>query len=248
MRFKTLFAVCALFGSLFQSSPSLSETLRTAWLGEHEAFLTWYAKEKGWDKEAGLDIIMLRVRFRQEPHRKRQGLRLAIAGWRGGSSHAATMSDQVEVIAIANDESSANMILTAPTADPCGKGIQSRFPECLRDARIRQGQAHPVPQKNVGPLSARQMGSPRSGLRRRTSRSRNWNRHPPSARSRTGTAISSPSGRRSPARPKRSGSKLRRIRRIAVQRSRAPCRGSRVHGKESGRRACVFESLPAGCG
>lgn len=47
MRFKTLFAVCALFGSLFQSSPSLSETLRTAWLGEHEAFLTWYAKEKG---------------------------------------------------------------------------------------------------------------------------------------------------------------------------------------------------------
>lgn len=60
MRFKTLFAVCALFGSLFQSSPSLSETLRTAWLGEHEAFLTWYAKEKGWDKEAGLDIIMLR--------------------------------------------------------------------------------------------------------------------------------------------------------------------------------------------
>ena len=52
MRFKTLFAVCALFGSLFQSSPALSETLRTAWLGEHEAFLTWYAKEKGWDKEA----------------------------------------------------------------------------------------------------------------------------------------------------------------------------------------------------
>ena len=47
MRFKTLFAVCALFGSLFQSSPALSETLRTAWLGEHEAFLTWYAKEKG---------------------------------------------------------------------------------------------------------------------------------------------------------------------------------------------------------
>ena len=24
--------------------------LRTAWLDEHEAFLVWYAKEKGWDK------------------------------------------------------------------------------------------------------------------------------------------------------------------------------------------------------
>lgn len=30
----------------------------TAWLGEHEAFLMWYAKEKGWDAEAGLDIQM----------------------------------------------------------------------------------------------------------------------------------------------------------------------------------------------
>ena len=33
--------------------------LRTAWLDEHEAFLIWYAKEKGWDKEEGLDIEML---------------------------------------------------------------------------------------------------------------------------------------------------------------------------------------------
>lgn len=30
----------------------------TAWLDEHETFLMWYAKEKGWDKEAGLDIEM----------------------------------------------------------------------------------------------------------------------------------------------------------------------------------------------
>ena len=28
----------------------------TGWLDEHETFLMWYAKEKGWDKEAGLDI------------------------------------------------------------------------------------------------------------------------------------------------------------------------------------------------
>lgn len=25
-------------------------------MDEHETFLIWYAKEKGWDKEAGLDI------------------------------------------------------------------------------------------------------------------------------------------------------------------------------------------------
>ena len=28
----------------------------TAWMDEHETFLIWYAKEKGWDKEAGLDV------------------------------------------------------------------------------------------------------------------------------------------------------------------------------------------------
>ena len=27
---------------------------------EHETFAVWYAKEKGWDKEAGLDLSMLR--------------------------------------------------------------------------------------------------------------------------------------------------------------------------------------------
>lgn len=28
----------------------------TAWMDEHETFLIWYAKEKGWDKEVGLDL------------------------------------------------------------------------------------------------------------------------------------------------------------------------------------------------
>ena len=114
MRFKTLFAVCALFGSLFQSSPSLSQTLRTAWLGEHEAFLTWYAKEKGWDKEAGLDIIMLRFDSGKSLIENVRAYDWAIAGCGAVPAMQATMSDQVEVIAIANDESSANMILTRP--------------------------------------------------------------------------------------------------------------------------------------
>ena len=98
MRFKTLFAVCALFGSLFQSSPSLSETLRTAWLGEHEAFLTWYAKEKGWDKEAGLDIIMLRFDSGKSLIENVRAYDWAIAGCGAVPAMQATMSDQVEVM------------------------------------------------------------------------------------------------------------------------------------------------------
>jgi len=30
--------------------------MKTAWMDEHETFLVWYAKEKGWDKEEGLDL------------------------------------------------------------------------------------------------------------------------------------------------------------------------------------------------
>ena len=232
MRFKTLFAVCALFGSLFQSSPSLSETLRTAWLGEHEAFLTWYAKEKGWDKEAGLDIIMLRFDSGKSLIENVRAYDWAIAGCGAVPAMQATMSDQVEVIAIANDESSANMILTRPESPILAER------DSIPNSRMSSVRPNPsrassscAPKKRR-PAICSTNGSPRSGLRRRTSRSRNWNRHPPSARSRTGTAISSPSGRRSPVKPKRSGSKLRRIRRIAVQRS--PCSLSRIARSRKG--------------
>lgn len=33
--------------------------IRTAWMDSYETFAIWYAKEKGWDKEAGLDIDIL---------------------------------------------------------------------------------------------------------------------------------------------------------------------------------------------
>ena len=32
--------------------------LKTAWLGEHEAFAAWYAKQKGWDLEEGFRLEM----------------------------------------------------------------------------------------------------------------------------------------------------------------------------------------------
>ena len=226
MRFKTLFAVCALFGSLFQSSPSLSETLRTAWLGEHEAFLTWYAKEKGWDKEAGLDIIMLRFDSGKSLIENVRAYDWAIAGCGAVPAMQATMSDQVEVIAIANDESSANMILTRPDSPILAeKGFNPDFPNVFGTPESVKGKLILCPKKT----SARYLLDKwlaTLGLEEKDVKIEELEPTPPWARSRTGTAISSPSGRRSPAKPKRSGSKLRRIRRIAVQRS--PCSLSRI--------------------
>lgn len=147
MRFKTLFAVCALFGSLFQSSPSLSETLRTAWLGEHEAFLTWYAKEKGWDKEAGLDIIMLRVRFRQEPHRKRQAYDWPspVAGRFPPCGHhersGGSDCHRQRRIFGQHDPDPPRQ------PDPCGKGIQPDFPNVFGTPESVKGKLILCPKK-----------------------------------------------------------------------------------------------------
>ncbi|MEG2139520.1 MAG: nitrate ABC transporter substrate-binding protein, partial [Bilophila sp.] len=50
-------ALCfALSGMAFAAD---LQKIRTAWLDGQETFPIWYAKEKGWDKEVGLDLEML---------------------------------------------------------------------------------------------------------------------------------------------------------------------------------------------
>lgn len=50
--------VLTLFLSGIASATSVTK-VRTAWMDSFETFAMWYATEKGWDKEAGLDIEML---------------------------------------------------------------------------------------------------------------------------------------------------------------------------------------------
>jgi ABC-type nitrate/sulfonate/bicarbonate transport system substrate-binding protein len=62
---KKLFAVCAVIVAtiLVFSGSSVSAAdpikLKTAWMPESESFLPWIAKQKGWDKEEGLDLEMV---------------------------------------------------------------------------------------------------------------------------------------------------------------------------------------------
>ena len=64
MGFKRSFVgICLVLLALAWNTPARSASpipMKTAWLGEHETFAVWYAKQKGWDKEAGLDLTMLR--------------------------------------------------------------------------------------------------------------------------------------------------------------------------------------------
>lgn len=67
MRRSTLSGLFGLFALLLALTADLSAAyqeppfkLETGWLPEHETFLIWYAKQKGWDKQEGLDIVLNR--------------------------------------------------------------------------------------------------------------------------------------------------------------------------------------------
>ena len=47
-----LAALAILMGSVAVCAAAQEpETLKTAWLAEHEAFAAWYGKERGWDRD-----------------------------------------------------------------------------------------------------------------------------------------------------------------------------------------------------
>ena len=84
--------------------------MKTAWLGEHETFAVWYAKEKGWDKEAGLDISMLRFDSGKAIVEGILAYDWAVAGCGAVPTLTAALSDRIDIIAVANDESAANAL------------------------------------------------------------------------------------------------------------------------------------------
>ena len=58
-KIKSLLAVLALALLLAPDAQAAPAKLSSAWMGEHETFVAWYAKQQGWDKEAGLDLTMM---------------------------------------------------------------------------------------------------------------------------------------------------------------------------------------------
>ena len=80
----------------------------TAWLDEHETFLMWYAKEKGWDKEAGLELTMMPFDSGKSIVESLAAYDWAAAGC--GAVHAFTtpMSDYLNSSPVANDETAHN--------------------------------------------------------------------------------------------------------------------------------------------
>lgn len=102
-------ALCTmLLPSLVWSSPV---PVKTAWIGEHETFIVWYAKQQGWDKEVGLDLNLMRFDSGKTIVDGLSAYEWAVAGC--GAVPAllgSPLASRLSIIAIANDESAANAI------------------------------------------------------------------------------------------------------------------------------------------
>ncbi len=150
MRFRVLMGLLALAFSLcLTARPSVAaEQVQTAWIGEHEAFLVWYAKQKGWDKEAGLDIRMLRFGSGEKIVSRQGNYQWKIAGCGAVPTLMSAQKGQYYVIGIGNDESEINAIYVRPDSPILKtKGVNAHYPEVYGNADAVRGKIILCPEK-----------------------------------------------------------------------------------------------------
>lgn len=144
MGFKRAFVgICLMLLALVWSIPARSASLvpmKTAWLGEHETFAVWYAKQKGWDKEAGLDLTMLRFDSGKAIVEGVLAYDWAIAGCGAVPVLTAALSERLDIIAVANDESAANALYVRADSPILKiKGANPAYPDVYGDQATVKG-------------------------------------------------------------------------------------------------------------
>lgn len=87
------------------------ETLSSAWMGEYETFIVWRAKQNGWDKEAGFDLVMMPFESGTSIVDSLAAFNWSVAGCGAVPLLTEQLGDYLEIIAVADDESPANAIL-----------------------------------------------------------------------------------------------------------------------------------------
>ena len=148
MRFRVLMSLLAFVLCLLPSHAKAAEQLQTAWIGEHEAFLVWYAKQKGWDKEAGLDIRMLRFGSGDKIVSRQGDYQWKIAGCGAVPTLMAASKGQFYVVGIGNDESDLNAIYVRPDSPILkAKGANPRYPDVYGSADTVRGKLILCPEK-----------------------------------------------------------------------------------------------------
>ncbi|MCE5334240.1 MAG: ABC transporter substrate-binding protein [Desulfobacteraceae bacterium] len=105
-------------------------TFNTAWEPEFETFITWYAKEKGWDKEAGLEFNIKYFDSGMGMMEALPAKQWVVGACSGTPATVGAARYGTKIIAIASDEGLANAVFVRPDSPILKvKGWNPKFPE-----------------------------------------------------------------------------------------------------------------------
>lgn len=111
-------------------SASAPVKLRSAWMDEHETFIVWYAHEKGWDKEEGIDLELLYFDSGMAQLAALPAGEWVLCGTGAVPAMMGNLRYDTYVIAIGNDESYTNGVMVRPDSPILKtKGYNPDYPE-----------------------------------------------------------------------------------------------------------------------
>ena len=107
-------SLCAFFLSAPAADAAPLQKVATAWMGAQETFPIWYAKDQGWDKEAGLDLSLLYFNSGMDSLNTLPAGSWVYAGVGALPAVIGALRYDISVIALCNDEAAANAVLVRP--------------------------------------------------------------------------------------------------------------------------------------
>ena len=135
-----ILAVTFVLGMVGQSFADKLIHVPSAWMDEHETFLIWYAKEKGWDKEVGLDIEIKYFDSGAAILNALPSGEWVFAGMGAVPAMLGNLRYGTIIIANGNDESMTNGVLVrkdSPIAQV--KGFNKDYPDVLGSPETVKG-------------------------------------------------------------------------------------------------------------
>jgi NitT/TauT family transport system substrate-binding protein/sulfonate transport system substrate-binding protein len=128
---------------LFGFGPAMSKDLiklPTCWMPEHELFFAWYAKEKGWDKEEGLDMELIYFESGMDQLEALPAKQWVLGGTGGVPHILGALRYGAQMIGLGNNESFLNAVFVRPDSPIAKvKGGVKEFPEVYGKAEDIKG-------------------------------------------------------------------------------------------------------------
>lgn len=116
------------------------QVLDTTWQAEQETFIPWYAKDKGWDKEAGFEFKLLMFDSGMAQIEALPAKQWVLGGTGGVPMMFGALRHNAYLLAIGNDESVTNAVLVRPDSPILKtKGANPKFPEVFGSAETVKG-------------------------------------------------------------------------------------------------------------